>query len=147
MSSHTNRYIYKTGHLMREELGRENENHIEPLQSLRDAGVHVGLATDNVPTSLFYPVWQAVSRYNMYSNDAIAPDQALSRADALRAATIEGAYLTFEENEKGSIEAGKLADLVILSDDPLNCPEDDIKDITAKMTIVGGRVVYREETA
>ncbi len=147
MSAHTNRYIYKTGHLMREELGRENENHIEPLRSLRDAGVHVGLATDNVPTSLFYPIWQAVSRYNMYSDDSIAPDQALSRADALRAATIEGAYLTFEEDEKGSIETGKLADMVILSDDPLSCPEDHIRDITAKTTIVGGRVVYREEAS
>ena len=144
MSAHTNRYIYKSGHLMRDELGAAAENTISPLRSLREAGVHVALATDNVPTSLFYPIWQAVSRTSMYSEDAIAPDQALSRQDALCAATIEGAHLTFEEDRKGSIEPGKLADMAILSDDPLGCAEDAIKDITAKITIVGGRVVWRE---
>ncbi len=147
MSAHTNRYIYKSGHEMRDKLGPEAENTIAPLRSLRDAGVHVGLATDNVPTSLFYPVWQAVSRYNMYSEDAIAPDQALSREDALRSATIEGAWLTFEEDRKGSLEPGKLADMAILSADPLACAEEAIKDITARITIVGGRVVYREAAA
>ena len=81
----------------------------------------------------------------MYSKDAIAPDQALSREDALRCATIDGAHLTFEEDQKGSIEPGKLADLVILSDDPLRCPEDSIKDIAAETTIVGGRIVYQSE--
>ncbi len=147
MTAHTNRYIYKSGHLMRDELGAAAENTIQPLRSLREAGVHVALATDNVPTSLFYPVWQAVSRTNMYSEDAIAPDQALSRQDALRAATIEGAHLTFEEDRKGTLEPGKLADMAILSDDPLGCAEDAIKDITARITIVGGRVVYREAAA
>ncbi len=147
MSTHTNRYIYKHGHLLRDELGPDRENDIVPLKRLREAGVHVSLATDNVPTTLFYPIWHIVSRRNMYIDDRIAPDQALSREDALRCATIEGAWLSFEEDVKGSIETGKLADLVVLSDDPLTCPEDDIKDIVAENTIVGGRVVYqRDET-
>ena len=78
---------------------------------------------------------------------ADAPEQALSREDALRCATIEGAWLSFEEDVKGSIEPGKLADMAVLSADPLSCPEDDIKDIVAETTIVGGRVVYqRDET-
>jgi predicted amidohydrolase YtcJ len=74
--------------------------------------------------------------------DWYPPAQRLSRADALRAATIEGAYLTFEKDQKGSIEPGKLADLVVLSDDPMTCAEIQIRDITAEMTIVGGRVVH-----
>ena len=83
----------------------------------------------------------------MYVDDRIAPEQALSRQDALRCATIEGAWLSFEEGAKGSIEPGKLADMAVLSDDPLICPEDDIKDIVAETTLVGGRVVYqRDET-
>jgi len=72
----------------------------------------------------------------------IAPAQRLSRADALRAATLEGAYLTFEEDQKGSIVPGKLADLVVLSENPLTCAEVRIRDITAEITIVGGRIVH-----
>jgi len=145
MTAHTNRYIYKEGHRTRELIGGAAENTISPLRSLGEAGVHVALATDNVPTSLFYPVWQAVSRYNRVSHDAIAPDQALSRAEALRCATIEGAYLTFEEDIRGSIETGKFADVAVLSDHPLTCPEDAIKDIVGEITMVGGDIVYRRE--
>ena len=83
----------------------------------------------------------------MISEDRIAPDQALSREDALRCGTMGGAYLTFEEDRKGSIEAGKYADMAVLSDDPLTCAEDAIKDITAETTIVGGRVVYERGDA
>jgi len=124
-----------------------NLDGLAALKRLREAGVHVSLATDNVPTTLFYPIWHLVARRNMYVDDRIAPEQALSREEALRCATIEGAWLSFEENVKGSIEPGKFADMAVLSDDPLSCPEDDIKDIVAETTIVGGRVVYQRETA
>ena len=53
-----------------------------------------------------------------------------------------GATLSFEENEKGSLEPGKLADLAVLSDDPLTCAEEALKDITAELTMVGGRIVH-----
>ena len=76
MTAHPNRHVYKSGHITREEIGRANENTITPLRSVREAGIPIGLSTDNVPISMFYPIWQAVSRYNMYSKDAIAPDQA-----------------------------------------------------------------------
>jgi len=142
MSSHTNRYIYKHGHVVRDQIGVENENDIAPLRRLRDAGVHVGLATDNVPTTLWYPVWQAITRYNREIDAPIAPDQALTRQEALCCATIETAHLTFEEDIKGSLEPGKLADLIVLSHDPLTCPENDIKDITAELTMVDGRIVH-----
>ena len=145
MTTHTNRYIYKQSHVTRDEIGADKENDIVPLRRLRGAGIHVGLATDNVPTTLFYPIWQAVSRYNLYEQAPIGADQRLSREDALKCATIEGAWLTFEENDKGSIEVGKLADLVILSEDPLDCDEHRLKDIVAEVTIVDGRVVYQRE--
>ena len=147
MTTHTNRYIYKHGHILREELGPERLNDIAPVRRLLDAGVNIGLATDNVPTTLFYPIWQVVSRWNMISEDRIAPDQALSREEALRCGTMGGAYLTFEEDKKGSIEEGKLADMAVLSADLLTCPEEDIKDIVSDTTIVGGEVVYEREVS
>ena len=142
LTTHTNRYLYKEGDAFRGQVGPNAEDTIVPLRRLKDAGVHVALATDNVPPSLFWPVWQAVARIGRATDRVIAPAQRLSRADALRAATVEGAYLTFEEHQKGSIEPGKLADLVVLSDDPLTCAETRIREITAEMTIVGGRIVY-----
>jgi predicted amidohydrolase YtcJ len=142
VTTHTNRYISKEGEILRARVGPDAEDTIVPLRSLKEAGVHVALATDNVPTSLFHPIWQAVARLDRYSNRAVAPAQRLSREDALRAATIEGAYLTFEEREKGSLEPGKLADLVVLSADPLTCDESRLKDIVAELTLVGGRVVH-----
>jgi hypothetical protein len=142
-STHTNRNIYRTGSLLRERIGVEREDDISPLRRMKEIGLPFALATDNVPASMFHPIWQAVARVDRATNEVIAPSQKLSREDALRAATIEGAYLTFEEGEKGSIETGKLADFAVLSADPLTVPEDDIKDIVADLTIVGGRVVYQ----
>lgn len=145
MTAHTNRYVNKEGHILREKLGYAREDEIAPIRRLREAGVPVGLATDNVPTSLFHPIWQAVTRRNRYTNDAIAPNQAIGREDALRAATVDGAIVTMSEDIKGTLEPGKLADLAILTADPLTCPEDDIRDILAWKTIVGGKVVYDRE--
>src|SRR5262249_57782251 len=100
-------------------------------------GVRVAAPTATVPPSLFWPVWQAVARVGRITNRVIAPAQRLSRADALRAATLEGAYLTFEEDQKGSIVPGKLADLALLSDDPLTCAQVRIPDIAAGIPVVG----------
>jgi predicted amidohydrolase YtcJ len=146
VTSHTNRYVYKEGHLLRQKLGIERENEISPLKSLIEAGVPVALATDNVPTSLFYPIWQSICRKNRYTNEQIAPAQALTREQALRAATINGARVTWEEDIKGSIEVGKLADLAVLSHDPLTVDDEVLKDIRADMTFVDGRVVYARES-
>lgn len=142
VTSHTNRYIFKEGHLLKQKLGPARENEISPLKSLIEAGVRVALATDNVPTSLFYPIWQSIYRKNRYTGETIAPAEALTREQALRAATINGAYVTWEEDSKGSIEIGKLADLAVLSHDPLTAEEEVLKDIHAEMTFVDGRVVY-----
>ena len=79
---------------------------------------------------------------DMETGTVIASDQRLSRSDALRAFTINGAYLTFEEDKKGSIEVGKFADLAVLSADLMTIPADDIYDIQVLMTVVGGLTVF-----
>jgi predicted amidohydrolase YtcJ len=104
--------------------------------------VKVSLATDNVPISLFLPIWQTIARTDYRTKERVAPEQALSRADALRCATANGAYLTFDESKKGSLEVGKLADLAVLSADPLTVDEGKIADVTALTTMIGGRVVH-----
>ena len=72
----------------------------------------------------------------------VAPEQAITPAEAIRIYTMNGAYSGFEENMKGSIEKGKLADLIVVSDDPLTAAPDKLKDIKVKITIVDGKVVH-----
>jgi predicted amidohydrolase YtcJ len=144
ITSHTNRYIFKEGHLLQQKLGPEREHEISPLRSLVERGITVALATDNVPTTMFYPIWQSVARRNRYSGGVVNEAECLTREQALRCATIEGARLTFDEDRKGSIEPGKLADLVVLDADPLTCPLEALKDIAADMTFVGGRLVHQK---
>ena len=146
LTSHTNSNIYKEGHTWQARLPRERQRENTPLRDLIDAGVKVGLITDNVPISLFWPIWESVARLSRVTNERIAPEQSITRAQALRCATLNGAYLTFDEDKKGSLEPGKLADLAVLSADPLTVPESAIRDITADMTMVGGKIVHQGPT-
>jgi predicted amidohydrolase YtcJ len=115
------------------------------LRSLLSAGVPVSLATDNVPISNFLPIAQTINRTSFRTKERVAPAEALGRADALRCATMGGAYLTSDEGKKGSLEPGKFADLVVLSADPMMVAENAIENITSLMTMVGGKIVH--ETA
>ena len=93
------------------------------------------------PFKPFLTMHRAIARRTT-GNRIIGPEYRVSREDALRMMTIEAAWLDYDEDVKGSIEVGKLADLVILSDDLMTCEEEAIKDIVSLVTIVGGRVVY-----
>jgi hypothetical protein len=141
LTTHTNASIYKLSEQTKRRLPLERHREITPVRDLLDAGVKVSLVTDNVPVSLFLPIWQVVARMNI-KHERVAPEQAISRAEALRCATMNGAYLTFDEDKKGSLEPGKLADLAVLSADPLSVAEPELRDISALMTMVGGRIVY-----
>jgi predicted amidohydrolase YtcJ len=77
------------------------------------------------------------------SGGVLGADQKITRKEALQVETINNAYLTFEERIKGSIEPGKLADLVVLPEDILTCAEKRIEEMQVSMTMVGGAVVYR----
>jgi predicted amidohydrolase YtcJ len=142
LTAHTNNYLYKGLSVLAQKLPPERHGEIVPLRSLLDAGVKVALSTDNTPVSSFLPIWQTLRRSPYHSQERIAPEQALTRADALRCATNNGAYLTFDETKKGSLEPGKFADLAVLSADPLTVEEIGIADIRALMTMVGGKIVY-----
>jgi predicted amidohydrolase YtcJ len=142
LTTHTNNYLYKGLSELAQQLPPERHREINPLRSLTEAGVRVSLATDNVPVSAFLPISQVITRAAFRTGQRVAPEEGLGRAAALRCATIEGAYLTFDEAIKGSLEPGKLADLAVLSADPLTVEEDRIADIHSLMTIVGGRIMH-----
>lgn len=144
VTTHLTAYIYKRGSELVDKLGRERAGEIVPLRSLREAGVPISFGSDNAPLSLFQSIALAVARRDR-TGAVISPEQALTREEALECATLGGAKLTFEDDEKGSIAIGKLADLAVLSADPLGCAPDELGRIVSQLTIVDGRIVYRSE--
>jgi predicted amidohydrolase YtcJ len=142
LNTHTNLNLFKRLHVTAARMPPDRHREIVPLRSLVNAGVKVSLATDNAPISLFHPVWQTVARKSYLTKESVGTEEALTRSDALRCATTHGAYLTFDEDKKGSLEPGKFADLAVLSADPLTVEEDKIAEIRSLMTMVGGRIVY-----
>jgi hypothetical protein len=87
-------------------------------------------------------MWMAITRQTS-TGEVVNPDQRISREQALEMWTTNAAYLSFEEEVKGSLEAGKYADLVVIDRDILTCPVEEIRDIDVVETILGGKTVYR----
>jgi predicted amidohydrolase YtcJ len=113
-----------------------------PLRALLDAGIPVALGTDGVPISMVWTVWEALARMDGDTHQRHGDSQ-LTREEALRLGTQTGHWVTWNEDRYGSIEPGKVADLVVLDGDPLTCPLDDLKDLDVDMTIVGGTVAFQ----
>jgi predicted amidohydrolase YtcJ len=89
------------------------------------------------------PCFYATVSRKMKDGTVFFPDQRLSREEALRTYTLNGAYASFQEDLLGSLQPGKLADITVLSQDIMTVPEDDILKTKVVMTIVGGRVLYQ----
>jgi predicted amidohydrolase YtcJ len=115
-----------------------------PMRAFLDAGFVVAGGTDSavVPYPPLWVIYHFVTR-DTISGGVLGADQKITRKEALQVETINNAYLTFEERLKGSIEPGKLADLVVLPEDILTVPEKQIEHMAVAMTMVGGKVVYR----
>lgn len=128
-------------------LGAERaEERAYVWRDLLDAGAAVLNGTDT-PVEDIDPIanyYSAVTR-RMNNGEAFTPRHVLSREEALRSMTLDAAYGVFEEELKGSIEVGKLADFTILSQDLLTVAEEALLDTEVVMTIVGGEVVYEKE--
>jgi len=105
--------------------------------------VHFGFGTDNKPYNPFVTLWSAVARQERRTGKVLGPGQRLTRREALRIFTVGGAYFSFDEHRRGSLEPGKLADLAVLSHDLMSVPEEEILQISSLLTIVGGEVVHR----
>ena len=108
-----------------------------------DHNVHFGFGTDNKPYNPFVTLWSAIARRERRTGQILGPRQQLTRQEALRVFTVGGAYFSFDEHRRGSLEPGKLADLAVLSHDLMSVPEEEIPNIGSLLTIVGGQVVHR----
>jgi predicted amidohydrolase YtcJ len=117
-----------------------------PLGDLLDAGIPVALGTDGVPPSMLWTMWEALARWDADGERRLG-ESGLTREDALRLATQAGHVLTWSEHRRGSIEAGKDADLVVLAGDPLTCDERMLEHMEVDLTMVGGRVVFERSAA
>ena len=117
--------------------------HNNPLRSPMDHGIHVAISSDILPIGPLVGIYAAVTRKGM-SGRVFGADEAISIEEAIAGYTIKGAYLGFEEDIKGSLEPGKLADMVVLSDDILTIDPEEIMDIEIEQTYVGGELVYQK---
>jgi predicted amidohydrolase YtcJ len=125
---------------LRRRLGAARARHVYPLRALVDAGIVVGGASDAPVESpdVLHSIQCCVTREGFETHQALTP------AEALRMYTRDAAWLQFEEHQKGSLAAGKRADLVVLSDDPLAVAPDRIATLRVLRTVTGGRVVHDE---
>ena len=123
-------------------LGPERAARMNPLKTARDKDIRytIHLDTPVVPMDPLLLVWSAVNRLS-YEGNVIGQDEKISALEALRAVTIEAAWQIFQEDNRGSLEKGKFADLVVLSDNPLTNPEK-INEIKILKTFVGGEAVF-----
>ena len=132
-------------------MSKDAMRYFIPLRSLVNAGVVFAGGSDhmvgwdkNTAINAYNPflgMWIAITRKTM-QGEVIHPEERLTRQEALKMYTAWAAHLQHSEKDRGSIEVGKLGDVVVIDRDYLTCPEDDIRKIEPVMTIVSGRVVY-----
>jgi len=113
------------------------------IKSFFDSGLIAAASSDSpiVPDNPLVGIYAAVAR-QAQSGQQLLPEERISPDEALAMYTVNGAYASFEEDIKGSITKGKLADMVLLSGDPTGVPAEEIEDIKVEMTVLGGEVVW-----
>jgi hypothetical protein len=109
-------------------------------------GLFVALGSDNLPIGPMVGLYTAVTRKGA-SGKVYGPEESITMPEAIRMYTAHGARLTFEENIKGTLEPGKLADMIVLDIDPLTASAEQILNAKVDLTILGGKVVYDRHQA
>jgi predicted amidohydrolase YtcJ len=125
--------------------GEEKLRHAPPLRTMLDAEIPLGAGTDAFRAGNYSPLlalWWLVTGKSLDGTSLRDAKQNLTRMEALRAYTLGSAWFTEDEKRKGSIEAGKFADLAVLNGDYLTVPVERIPALESLLTMVGGRLVY-----
>jgi predicted amidohydrolase YtcJ len=135
------------GRWAEERIGPERAKTTYAFRSFLDAGVRLALGTDWYVASLdpMETLYAAATRATLDGKrpGGWVPEQKITLAEAISAYTAGSAYAEFQEKDKGTLSPGKLADLVILGEDPFSIPPERLREARVETTIVGGRVVYR----
>src|SRR5262249_40144441 len=146
-------WLYKDGATLLRVLGKERIRWFQPYQSwlkyttIGGGSDHMIKLDPRAATNPWHPwlgMWVALTRATE-TGPVLRPDERLSREQALRLYTINNAYLHHEEKDKGTLEVGKLGDVILIDRDILTCPVDDVADTRVLATVVGGRVVYERK--
>jgi predicted amidohydrolase YtcJ len=137
-------HLYLAGPSLVKYWGATRAGITTPVKMYLDAGLPVSTGTDApvVPSPPLWTMYHFVTR-DTIAGDVLGADQRISREQAIRMATINNAWLMMEEQDKGSLEPGKLADLVVLNENPLTCPAPRLRDAQVMLTMVGGKIVYQ----
>jgi hypothetical protein len=134
--------------VVEERIGKERAKWTYNWKTFIDYGVHVAGGSDCPvePFNPLYGIYAAVTRKNLdgYPENGWLPEQKLTVEEALYIFTMGSAYASFEENIKGSITPGKLADIAVLSDNIFEIEPDGIKDVNVEKTVVDGEIVYEK---
>jgi predicted amidohydrolase YtcJ len=146
-------WLYKDGATLAKVLGAKRVRWFQPYKSWL-AYTTIGGGSDHMlgfdslkstnPWNPWLGIWVTLTRATERGKP-LNPSEALTREQALRLYTINNAYLHHEEKVKGSIEVGKLADLILVDRDVLKCPVDDVRHTKVLLTVVGGKVVYERK--
>ena len=125
----------------------ERVSYLYTYKTMRDQGIRLAASSDAPvePVNPFYGIRSAVTRQNLENapKEGLNPKERITLKEAIDMYTINGAYQYFEENLKGSIAIGKLADLVVLSKNPFEVDYDELIDVKVEMTFVGGKPVFQ----
>ncbi len=141
-------HLIDDGRWAAKRIGQKRCRNAYPLRSFLDHGVRVCFGTDwtVAPINPLWGIYAAVTRRTLDGKHPQGwfPEQKLTVQEAIACYTIHSAYASFDEDIKGSLVAGKLADLVVLSDDILTIPPEKIWDVEVEMTVLGGKIIFEK---
>ncbi len=134
-------FLYTLEGRYEEYLGGERLRHNNPMATPMSAGIHVAMSSDILPLGPWVGIYAATTRRGMSGRQHGSVER-ISRLAALRAYTSKGAYLTREENIKGQLTPGMLADFIVLADNPLSVTDAGLLKMQTDATYLGGRRVF-----
>jgi len=145
-------WLYLDTRTLVKQCGYDRLRYFQPLRSIFEAGGIAGGGSDHMqkigslrainPYNPFLGMWTTITRQARWYDGQLHPEEALSREQAIRFYTGNNAFILFLEDQVGSLEPGKFADLIVLDTDLLQCPENQIKSAQVLKTYMNGKLVF-----